>query len=316
MFLTNAAYKDLDSTPVIFLPHLLSAMKYLGQKQIRPEERFQNVAKRLQNASPEHKDEFSPQLLNGDYVNLPHWIPVKDALALLSYSRDNFLYRHLVQEIREKTGISIASDARLSWYEAEFGKLLTEKLEKVGEETGIRYEISHQHMLSDPSERSKRRIVVDFLVSFWEKQAGGTRKLRQIVIEFDEQAHEGKVYRQNDESRDKWLKRYLPQYGLIRVKHREQANWLACLESSQRLASMESYYAHCLKLASTVRSREERVITKETLESAYDVLQNDCHPALERQKQRFREMKGILERLGVPYGGNGPIRFQRRKYGM
>ncbi|WP_409076628.1 hypothetical protein ACF2G4_23430 (plasmid) [Pantoea sp. C3] len=316
MLLINAAYKDLDSSPVIHLPYLLNAMAYLGQKRIRPDERFQGAAKRLQSASLEQQSEFSPQLLRGDYSDLPDWIPVKDALALLTYCRDSFLYRRLVQEINGKTLVSIASDRRLSWYEAQFGELLTEKLEKVGEETGIQYEISHQHMLSDPSGCSKRRIVVDFLVSFWEVQAAGTRKLRQIVIEFDEQAHEGKVYRRNDESRDKWLKRYLPQYGLIRVKHREQASWLACLESSQRLASMESYYAHCLKLASTVRSREERVITKETLEAAYDVLQNDCHPALERPKQRFREMKGILERLGVPYGGDGPIRFQRRKYGM
>ncbi len=316
MLLPNTAYRGLDASPEVRLSVIISLMARLGKKDIRLTERLNAVAKRLKRAPEEVRECCSPALLNGEYTNLTEWIPAADALAILTYHRDNFLYRGLVKAIREKTHISIVSDHRISWYEGQFGGRLIETLGKISLDTETFHRMTHQRMLSDVSGRSKRRIVVDFLVNVEEKQPNGELSTRNVVIEFDEKAHEGRAYSKSDESRDRWLKRYLPAFELIRVKHSEQDAWLKCLESHRRLDTINGYYAQCLKMASVVRSREERVITKESVAAAYDPLQNSCYPLLTYPKQRFKEMKTILKRLGIDCAGDGPVRFKRRKYGL
>lgn len=314
--LPNTAYRGLEASPEVRLPVLINLMSRISKKDIRLAERLNAVTRRLRRAPKEVQLCCSTALLNGEYNSRTEWIPAADALAILTYHRDSFRYRGLVKAIREKTDISLVSDPRISWYEGQFGESLMETLGKISLETRTNHRFTHQRMLSDASGRSKRRIVVDFLVSIEEKQPNGEIKTRNIVIEFDEPAHEGRAYSESDEKRDKWLKRYLPMFELIRVKHSEQDAWLKCLESHQRLDTLNGYYAHCLKMASKVSSREERVITKESVAAAYDPSQNSCHPLLNRPKQHFREMKAILERLEIPFTGNGPLRFKRRKYGL
>jgi len=309
-------FRTTNGFTEIRLPFVTAAMCKLNMKPLRIAERLNAAATRVRNAPAVIQNSCSKAFLNGEYTPGTYWVPAVDALALLTYCGDSFLYRKLVQEIRQKAHVSLPSDPGTSWYEGKFGEELSETLEKVSSFTGISYEITHQKRLSDPCGMSKKRIVVDFLITYWQKLPNGCKSFHTYVIEFDEKAHDGKTYKRNDAARDQWLKQCLPEYKLIRVKHQEQDAWLKCLESHGQLDTLDGYYAQCLKVASQIRSREERVITRESVAAAYDPSQNSCHPLLNSPKQRFKEMKSILKRLEIPFTGDSQIRLKRRKYGL
>lgn len=135
---------------------------------------------------------------------------------------------------------------------------------------------------------------------------------KSYVIEFDEAFHAEKRQRERDTERDKWFRKHEKTLTLIRVKHEHQDDWLKCLEGIGEPRSIECYYAHCIRVASEIRSKTERVITGESSKAAYDPAKNGCSCLLKHAKQRLKELSAIMTTLNIPFTATDRLFVTRR----
>ena len=305
MLLKPTALRTNGRTYEVFLPYLIDKLPERQRK--RPAQWFQAALTNLLGAPTEQQETCTPELISGEWDHHTDWISAFDALALLSNSPDSYQNDSLINEIEDKTGVKLPVMSGKSKHEAVFGRRLIGVLKT----SGRPFTVTPQKHFNG------RRYRVDFLVTLEGMKRNGDPK--SYVIEFDEAFHADKRQRERDEERDRWFRKHEKTLTLIRVKHEHQDDWLKCLEGIGEPRSIEHYYAHCIRVASKIRSTTERVITGESSKAAYDPAKNGCSCLLKREKQRLKELSDIMTTLNIPFTATDRLFVTRRspsKYGL
>ncbi|HHF9085635.1 TPA: hypothetical protein ACPTZX_005051 [Escherichia coli] len=309
MLLKPTALRTDGRTYQVFLPHIISELPERHSK--RPSQWFKAALTRLQGAPAELQELCTPKLISGEWNHRTDWISAFDALALLACSPDSYQNDDLINEIEDKTGLKLPVPPGKSKHEALFGGLLIETLKRISETSGRQFSVITQKHFNG------RRYRVDFLVTLEGIKRNAPTKT--YIIEFDEAFHAEKRQRERDIERDRWFRKHEKTMELIRVEHEHQDNWLKCLEGIGEPRPIEHYYAHCIRVASEIRSKTERVITGESSKAAYDPAKNGCSCLLKRDKRRLNELSSIMETLNIPYTSTDRLFVTRRtpsKYGL
>jgi hypothetical protein len=304
LLLKPTAIRTNGQTSEVFLPSIVGELPERHSK--RPSQWFKAALKRLHGAPSELQTNCTPELISGEWDHRTSWISAFDALALLAHSPDSYQNDDLINEIEDKTGVKLPVIPGRSRHEAIFGGLLNKTLKRISETSGRQFSVITQKHFNG------RKYRVDFVVTI-----EGAPK--QYVIEFDEEFHAEKRQRERDLERDRWFRKHETMLKLIRVKHEHQDNWLKCLESIGEPRSIERYYAHCIRVASEIRSETERVITGESSKAAYDPAKNGCSCLLKQDKRRLKELSAIMEKLDIPFRSTDRLFVTRRspsKYGL
>ncbi|EOW1111879.1 hypothetical protein ACN1VS_004736 [Enterobacter kobei] len=304
MLLKPTAIRTDGRTYEVFLPYIINELPERHRK--RPYQWFKAALTRLQGAPAELQERCTPKLISGELDHHTDWISAFDTLALLASSPDSYLNDALINEIEDKTGVKLPVMSGKSRHEAIFGGLLNETLKRISETSGRQFNVITQKHFNG------RKYRVDFVVTL-----EGAPK--QYIIEFDEEFHSDKRQRERDLERDRWFRKHETTLELIRVKHKHQDDWLKCLEGIGEPRSIERYYAHCIRVASVIRSKTERVITGESSKAAYDPAKNGCSCLLKHDKRRLKELSDIMEKLNIPFRSTDRLFITRRspsKYGL
>lgn len=245
-------------------------------------------------------------LINGEIPDKNGWISAYDALALLTYSIHSSQNEWLIEAIEQKAGIELPVRPGESRLEGQFGVRLRDLLAELRRGPHfVHYELEQQKQID--------RYRVDFFLTeqWYTDMAKGETAKRQFIIEFDEAAHKSTRYQINDKRRDRYLRKYLPDVKLIRVRHEEQELWLQTVRRLKRFVRLEDCYVHCLRVACTDLTESELRIKSESARKAYDEGQNECHFLLSSPRQRLKEMEILLNRIGIPFYKRRDIRFRR-----
>ncbi|QDY43000.1 hypothetical protein [Candidatus Pantoea soli] len=307
MQIPDSAFRIVAGTPqvsVAFLRDKVPATKRFSQW-------MQRTHSKLCQAPPEILKCCSDELICGRFPGPTGWLDASDALALLTYSIYSSRNTHLVAAIKEKAGVTLPVANHESTFAGQFFDALSPLLASFWRDTRRYYEIQREKVIGP--------YRVDSLIVEKSSNTDGSTIIRHYVIEFDEKAHKSKRYRFNDLKRDRWFRKNCPEIKLIRVRHEEQELWLEAISQLRMLKSLEDCYVHCLRTACEPLQSSELLITSQSSQSAYESEHNICWFMLKRPKQRLRELKELLERLGIPCQGGRTIRFKRaclRRYGF
>ncbi|MBJ5224607.1 hypothetical protein JGF97_23995 [Salmonella enterica subsp. enterica serovar Typhimurium] len=304
MLLKPTAIRKDGRTYQVFLPYIIDELSERHRK--RPAQWFKASLARLQGAPIELQEFCTPKLISGEWDHRTDWISVFDALALLACSPDSYQNDDLIKEIEHETKVELPVKPGRSKHEAVFGERLNKTLKRISETSGRQFSVITQKHFNG------RKYRVDFVVTL-----EGAPK--QYVIEFDEAFHAEKRQRERDLERDRWFRKHEKTLDLIRVEHKHQDNWLKCLEGIGEPRPIEHYYAHCIRVASEIRSKTERVITGESSKAAYNPAKNGCSCLLKHDKRRLKELSAIMVDLNIPFRATDRLfvtRLSPSKYGL